>query len=350
MTDQRFRVGLIGYGRSGRDIHARTVKRLDKFFEIAAVSDTNENRRAQASAENDCPVYADYREMAARDDIDLYVNTAFSNLHVPISVDLLRRNKAVLCEKPLTNSMKEFEELASAIKETGSFFTSFHNLRYEPVFVKLREWLASGLIGEPLQITMTANSFHRRWDWASMRSKGGGILMMLGVHYLDLALQLAGADYSPDVKCCMKHHGIGDADNYAKVLLTSESGPSIDIECSYFDAFPRPRYHVQGTHGTILCTESKIEARYYDPSVVIPIEPTDEPLQNEEGNPTFCREQLPMETKTWEHNQNLYKISFNTYYERLYEALAGRGAMPVTLDELRQQVNILETCYRDAKF
>ena len=346
MAETCIRVGLIGYGRSGRDIHAHTIKTTGGRFTVAAISDVTESRRLQASAENACPVYADYREMAAAEDIDLFINTAFTNLHVPISMDLLKQKKAVLCEKPLTNSLAEFEALAAAAKETGAFFTVFLNLRYDPVFVKLRQWLASGMIGRPLQIAMTMSQLARRWDWQMSRALGGGVLMVAGVHVLDQALQLAGAEYLPRVASSLKHHGAGDADNYAKVLLTAADGPTIDIECSYYDAFPRPRISVQGTHGTIICGDQTIEAKFYDPTAVRPIELNTAPLENAEGNPAFCNDSLPLQSQTWSHQANRYHASFIAYYDHLYAALTGKGPLPVTMDELRQQVRILEICYQ----
>ena len=349
MKEPCFRVGLIGYGRSGRDIHSYTIGQTGGRFVVAAISDVTEQRRAQAAAEHACPIYADYRDMAAREDIDLFVNTAFSSQHVPISIDLLRQKKAVLCEKPLTNSLEEFEALAATVRQTGGFFTSFHNLRYDPIFLKLREWLASGLIGEPLQIAMVTNSLARRWDWQMSRAHGGGVLMVAGVHILDLALQLAGLGYRPDVTASLKHHGVGDADNYAKVLLTADGGPTIDIECSYYDAFPRPRYHVQGARGTISCTSTEIVAKFYDPADAPSIELDTVPLQNADGNPVFCSEELPLQTQSWSHNRNFYHASFLAYYEHLYRALTGQGEVPVTLDELRQQVRVLDVCYRGAR-
>ena len=346
MSKSCIRVGLIGYGRSGRNIHSRTISRSGGRFIVAAISDVSENRREQASAEHTCPVYAEYTDMVEHEDIDLFIVSAISNFHIPISIELLRRNKAVLCEKPLTDSIRDFEELASTVAQTKSFFTVFQNLRFEPIYVKLREWLMSGMIGAPMQITMFTSQLARRWDWATLQSNKGGALLISGVHLLDLALQIAGPDYQPRVSASLKHRGVGDADNYAKVLLTSDDGPTIDIECSYFDAFPKPRYCVQGEYGTISCTERSIEARYYDPGEAPPVELTIEPLQNEDGDPVFCSDRLPLQVKTWEHNQNLYKVSFDNYYKRLYAALTGQADIPVTLDELRQQVRILELCFQ----
>ena len=345
MKEKCFKVGLIGYGRSGRDIHAWAIARSGGRFEVAAVSDVTEHRRVQAANEQTCPVYIDYRDMLNHDDIDLYINTAYSNLHVPISIELLNRNKAVLCEKPLTNSIEEFEELAETVRRTGVYFTVFNNKRYDPVCIKAREWLASGLIGEPIQISLSANNFNRRWDWQMSSAHGGGILMVAGVHILDIALQLVGTDYMPEIFSSLKHYGVGDADNYAKVLMTAENAPTIDIECSYYDAFPDTAYKIQGEYGTIVCTETTIEAEYYDPDEAPPVDLDTIPLQDANGNPTFCKESLPLKNKKWSHNENRFLVSFTGYYEQLYESLTGRADVPVTLEELRQQVYVLNACY-----
>ena len=174
--------------------------------------------------------------------------------------------------------------------------------------------------------------------------------MVGGVHILDLALTLAGGAYQPNVASSLKHAGVGDADNYAKLLLTAADGPTIDIECSYYDAFPRPHYHVQGTNGTISCTGSEITAKFYNPAAAPPIELDVNPLQNAEGNPSYCMDNLPLETQSWSHNQNLYQVSFLAFYERLYNALSRTEQVPVTLEELRRQVGILDACYRDVNF
>jgi len=344
-----YKIGLIGYGRSGRDIHSWAIENSKGRFEIIAISDVTEHRREQAKAEHSCPVYTDYRDMLRHDEIDLYINTAFSNLHVPISIDLLNHKKAVLCEKPLTNSLAEFDELAETVKRTGTFFTMFHNMRYVPIVIKVREWLASGLIGEPIQISLSSSNFNRRWDWQMSRAHGGGILMVAGVHILDIALQLVGPDFNPEVSSSLKHYGTGDADNYAKVLLTAENFPTIDIECSYYDAFPRPYFKIQGEYGTISCTHSTVEAKYYDPSDVSPVTLDVIPLQNSDGNPTFCKEDLPLKTRKWKNNKNRFIASFTGFYDHLYKTLEGQAEIPVTLEEMRQQVYILEKCYSKMK-
>jgi hypothetical protein len=88
-----------------------------------------------------------------------------------------------------------------------------------------------------------------------------------------------------------------------------------------------------------------IEAKFYDPSHVPPVELDVVPLENAEGNPVFCRERLPFQTQTWNHQFDIYQTTFSAYFERLYAALTGKEDVPVTMEELRQQVAVLDACY-----
>ena len=81
---KKLRVGIIGQGRSGRDIHGaffRTEAGRERY-EVAAVCDLIEARRERAKAEYEgCAVYEDYRDLLRRDDLDVVVNSTFSHLH-----------------------------------------------------------------------------------------------------------------------------------------------------------------------------------------------------------------------------------------------------------------------------
>ena len=75
------RVGILGQGRSGRDIHAEWLVRSPEKYRIAAVSDLLRDRRDRAVREFECDAYADYRDVLARDDVDLVVNALPSHMH-----------------------------------------------------------------------------------------------------------------------------------------------------------------------------------------------------------------------------------------------------------------------------
>ncbi|MBO5756157.1 MAG: Gfo/Idh/MocA family oxidoreductase, partial [Clostridia bacterium] len=99
---KKLRVAIIGQGRSGRNIHgAFYLSDANSLFEVACVVDADEHRRALAA--NDFPqaeILSDYRELLGRKDVDLVVNASYSEMHYPISKELLEHGFNVPCEKP----------------------------------------------------------------------------------------------------------------------------------------------------------------------------------------------------------------------------------------------------------
>ena len=99
---KKLRVAIIGQGRSGRDIHgAYFLSAANSNFEVVAVVDAIEDRRNRAAKDFGCPVFADYTELfGMKDQIDLVVNSTFSYMHAPITIDLADHGFNVVCEKP----------------------------------------------------------------------------------------------------------------------------------------------------------------------------------------------------------------------------------------------------------
>lgn len=85
----KVRVGIIGQGRSGRDIHGAHLI-TDKRYQIVAVTDPMKDRRDRAEQEFGCDAYRDHGKLLGRDDLDVIVNASPSHLHVPITLEILK--------------------------------------------------------------------------------------------------------------------------------------------------------------------------------------------------------------------------------------------------------------------
>jgi len=96
---KRLRVGIIGQGRSGNDIHGHTMSLLPRYFDIVAVVDPLKVRRDNSAAKFQCETYKDHRALLKRDDLDLVVNATPNHLHVPIALELLKTGHNVLVER-----------------------------------------------------------------------------------------------------------------------------------------------------------------------------------------------------------------------------------------------------------
>lgn len=348
MSASIMKVGVIGQGRSGRNIHTETLKKLGERFVIAAVSDEMEDRRSRAANDYGCEVFSDYREMMKRTDLDLIVNATPSHLHVPVSLELLEAGFNVLCEKPLARTQEEVAQLVAASQRAGKILAVFHQYRYFPVIQEMNKVLDSGVLGRIVQISISASNFSRRWDWQTLKSRNGGSLMNTGVHFVDLALQWLGAETLPNVLCRMDSaNSFGDAEDYCKLVLNSPAKPLVDIEISNCNAYPGPTYLVQGKNGGLKATNAGIEWKYFKPEEAPHHELELQPLSNPDGMPVYCREELTWYTGSWKSGEGeAYPAPAEAFYHMLHAALTEGKPLKITPEHVRQQIAIMEEAFR----
>lgn len=344
------RAGIIGQGRSGYYIHSATIKALPELFKVVAVSDYDGKFRARAAEEFGCDTYPDYKELLARQDLDLVVNASPSHLHVPISEECLDRGLNVLCEKPLARTKGEVDRLIAAARKSGALLTTFQQSRFAPAFRKIMEVVSSGKLGRIVQARIAFNHFQRRWDWQTLQSNNGGNLLNTGPHPLDQALQLFGPDTMPEVTCHMDRvNTFGDAEDYVKVILKKKGHPLIDLEISSCDASLSSTYHIQGQYGTLSGSHDKLIYRYYDPTTAPPQTLVRTPLKGADGNPAYCSETLTWTEEVWEPAADQKMLgehyAFRTYYRKLYETLVNAAPMDVTPEHIRMQIAVIEECH-----
>jgi predicted dehydrogenase len=141
--------------------------------------------------------YQDYREVLARDDIDVVTIATPNSLHEQIAVEALQAGKHVLCEKPLALSLDGARRMAAAAQATGRVNSVNYRYRWVPSARYLKELLETGEVGAVRQIFM--NYFNASVvdpttpiQWRQTRAEGGGILADIGSHLIDMALWLLG--------------------------------------------------------------------------------------------------------------------------------------------------------------
>ncbi|MBI3946590.1 MAG: Gfo/Idh/MocA family oxidoreductase [Armatimonadetes bacterium] len=345
-------VAIIGQGRSGRDIHGAYLKKDPEYFRIAAVVDLIEDRRHRAAAEYECDVYADYRELLKRSDLDLVVNSTPSHLHVPVTREFLAAGFNVLCEKPLAKRASEVDDLIAVSKRAGKVLAIFQQSRYSPVFLKLREVLASGVLGRIVQISMAWNGFGRRWDWQTLQKFNGGSLLNTGPHPLDQALQLFG-EGMPEVFCRMDRANTwGNAEDHVKIVLSGTGHPIIDMEVSSCLAYPCFSYNVYATRGGLKGSQTAMEWKHFIPEEAPEQRLIEEPLRTEEGLPCYCREELVWHTGSWDAKEardasgGSFTNAVASIYHMLYRTLATGAPLEVTPEQVRRQIAVIEECHR----
>ena len=346
---KKIRVAIIGQGRSGRDIHGAYFKSADnENYEVVAVVEADEQRRNRALEEYPgCRVYADYTELFGADDIDLVVNASFSEMHYPISKDLLKHKFNVLVEKPMGRSYYECSDLIKTAKDNGVIIAAFQQSFFAPHYIHAKDIVESGKIGELLQVSVHYNNFARRWDWQTLHSRAAGGLFNTGPHPVGLALGFI--DFDPNAQVVFSRLGqamtSGDSDDYAKLIITAPGRPVVDIEVSSNDAFAPFKIKLQGTKGTYMCDLENYQMKY-----VVDGENPEKPviyesLRDENGYPIYCKEDLVSHEEGGKISGELFSVASKSFYAKLYDTLVNGAPLAVPVEHVAMITNVIATAH-----
>jgi len=347
---KKIRVAIVGQGRSGRDIHGYYLSNDPRRFEIVAAVDPIKDRRLRAEKEYGCETYANHKPLLKRRDLDLVVNASPSKLHVPICLEFLKAGFNVLCEKPLASKAKDVDRLIAASKKSGKTLAIFQQSRFAPYFQQVRKVIASGVLGDIVQINIAFSGFSRRYDWQTLTSEMGGSLLNTGPHPLDQALQLFGTDVMPKVTCLMRNAtSYGDAEDHVVLILTGAGRPIINLEISSCCSYPSFTYNVYGTRGGLKGFQRELEWRYYVPKEAPKLRLKRKPICKPDGSPSYCTDSLTWHKRTWKlpkRQSDLFTHMSGGFYSMLYKALTTGAPLEITPEQVRQQIAVIEEAHR----
>ncbi|MBQ4637777.1 MAG: Gfo/Idh/MocA family oxidoreductase [Clostridia bacterium] len=339
---KKIRIAIVGYGRSGRNIHTKALKNLTDLFTVVAYADADAQRRQMIKDEMGIDAYTDWTGFIGRDDIDLVVNSSFSHHHADISKKLMEAGFNVLSEKPAAKNAEEFDSILEVMKKTGKKYFVFQQYRFSPAFMKLREIVESGILGRTVQISMNYDGFSRRWDWQTVHDWTAGSLLNTAPHPTDHCLTLMGYPEDVRVNCFMDTaRTFGDGEDYVKMILSAPGKPVADIQVSSCNAYAPKTFLVQGTRGTIYGDTKRLDWKYYTDAENPPKELTTVPLRDENGVPIYCREQLVTHEEFWENPVNDGEVKSQNYYRALYETLVNGADFEVKLEQIRLQRRVM---------
>ncbi len=263
-TMKKLRVGVIGLGM-GRG-HARRYKQ-DARVDLVAVADTDEARLQERA--DDLGVAGRYRDGAqliARETPDVVCIATPNFLHKPLALQALEAGCHVLCEKPMALNGTEARAMMAASRKTGRRLMINFSFRFNPTSWAMKKEVESGAIGD---IYYTRTVWLRRQgmpgfgSWFGQKTlSGGGPLIDLGVHRLDLALWLMGHPKPTWVMGCTCNHVASalareekktyDVEDLAVAMIRFDNGAVVTLEASWAGHIKRHEMmetYVLGTRG-----------------------------------------------------------------------------------------------------
>src|SRR5215211_897426 len=198
------KVGIIGAGNIAQKSHIPAFKNYKHPVELVSLFGRDLIRLEQVSKQFGIPkIYTSLDAMLLENELDVVSVCTPNNLHFDHVIKALEAGCHVLCEKPPALSYAEAKIMAARAKERGRFLAYNLHRRYLKETAIVKNYIDSGAFGQVYHIKA---SFVRRRGipgWGSFTNKeiqGGGALMDIGIHVLDLALYLLGY---PEVKAVL---------------------------------------------------------------------------------------------------------------------------------------------------
>ena len=202
MKNGKLQIGIIGCGGIANQKHFPALSKLDELCELVAFCDVIKERAekaAQSFGTKDAKVYENYKELLNDSQIDVVHVLTPNVTHCALTVDAFDASKHVLCEKPMSHSSEDAKLMMDAAKRSGKKFTIGYQNRFRKEIQTLHKACEAGKFGDIY--FAKAHAIRRRAvpTWGVFTNKalqGGGALIDIGTHALDLTLWLMD-NYKP---------------------------------------------------------------------------------------------------------------------------------------------------------
>ena len=240
------RTAILGTGFMGR-VHLEAVQRVESV-EAAAIFGRNDDATARLAAAFSVPkATSDYRELfrdATIDAVDICTPNA---QHFAMAKEALEAGKHVLCEKPLTTTVAEAEELVALAARTKLRNCVCHNLRYYPQVQQMRALREAGELGEILVVQGTYSQdwllYDTDWNWRVDAKAAGASRAMadIGSHFFDMAEHVTGLRVSSLCADLQTFHKTrkqpkGSVETFANKMMRPEDYVETPVETEDFGA------------------------------------------------------------------------------------------------------------------
>ncbi|MCC6579486.1 MAG: Gfo/Idh/MocA family oxidoreductase [Phycisphaeraceae bacterium] len=180
------KVGILGAGAMGGTV----IEHLQECPQVRAIvaQDIRDERVAELKQKYGIHATTQLEDILADPDVALVFITSANHAHKELTLAALRAGKAVMCEKPMANTLADAVAMVQCAEQTGGFLQIGFELRYSSLYTQVKKWIDAGLLGKVIntQCKYICSEFVGRDSWRVKHATGGSMFGEKLSHYVDL--------------------------------------------------------------------------------------------------------------------------------------------------------------------
>jgi myo-inositol 2-dehydrogenase/D-chiro-inositol 1-dehydrogenase len=189
---KKLNLGVIGTGRIGR-VHIATLVQSVPQAAVVAIADVNLQSASEVAKEYGITsVFTNFIDVINHPEVEAVVICSPTDTHAQYIVDAAKAGKHIFCEKPIDLSLEVIKGALSAVKEAGVKLMVGFNRRFDPNFMKIKQLVDDGKIGDPHILKITSRD--PAPPPAEYSATSGGMFMDMTIHDFDMARYIAGSE------------------------------------------------------------------------------------------------------------------------------------------------------------
>jgi len=256
-----YRVGILGL-KGHQSVVLNSITKMEDAV-LSAVADDSEEAltrlRGHPAVTSETRFYRDIFRLLEEEKIDIACVCGTDGERAQVLLECLRRGIHVLSEKPLTMTLEELDQVKEAYRSSGVTLSMLLTMRFSPSYRKIRETVASGVIGEVcLANAQESYKLGERPGWQKSHKTFSSTLAFIGVHSVDLIRWCTGREFTwvMAYQSNVGHPEVREMEDNAVMILRMDNGGSACIHLDYCRPMKAPTHgddllRVAGNKGVI---------------------------------------------------------------------------------------------------
>jgi predicted dehydrogenase len=349
-SSRKIRVGIVGFGISGRVFHAPFIHKMTDMFELRSVVERHSDEAVKIYPY--IKTVRSVEELFADPEIDLVIITTSNDLHYSLSKEALEKGKHVVVEKPMTIRSSEALELIELAKKKKLILCPYQNRRYDSGYRTIQEIIEKKFLGDEIldcEIHFDRYRPELRGGnaWRERNQLGAGILYDLGSHLIDQTLSLFGhpQTVTGDIRI---QRPVAHVDDYFDIRL-DYGRLRVTLKTSMLIREMGPRYVLHGPKGSFIKHGDDIQEGVLRNGGM-------PPGMNEENDwgkePNEDSGLLHTETKDGQIIKEKYETlrgNYRLFYEQLYAAIVHGNPLDIRPEDGYNVIRIIELVLQSSR-